>query len=177
MLKPVIRLIGALNSNSRPGEIGFGIGAGVLLGLIPGANLTWYALLIVFFILRINLPAMFLTLALVKLFVPAADPVLHALGRTVLTNPSLDTFFAGLYGMPLVPFTHFNSTTVMGGFIAGTVLLVPLALLSSLMVRLYRKAVLPKIRNSKIVKNLKRIPVVSKIVSAAANASTGIRKH
>ncbi|MBN2510856.1 MAG: TIGR03546 family protein, partial [Spirochaetales bacterium] len=119
MLKPIVKLLVALNSNSRPGEIGFGIAAGVILALVPGGNLTWFALMLLFCLFKLNLPSMALTAAIGKLIVPAADPLLHRIGSAILLQPALEGFFTRLYNMPLVPFTNFNSTTLMGALAAG----------------------------------------------------------
>ncbi len=158
-------------------EIGIAVGAGILMGLMPAGNALWVLLFAFFFILRIHLPSLILSAAIVKLAAPALDPLLHSLGSTVLKAPILEQPFASFYNTPLVPFTHYNSTTVMGSLISGLVLLIPAALLFSLLVRLYRKTLLPKIRNSKFVKNLKRIPIVSRIIQAMADTSSGISGH
>ena len=91
MIKALARLIVALNANARPAEIAAGAAFGVLLALVPGGNLLWYAIFAIAFLVKMNLAAMLLLLGLLRLVVPFADPALDALGYAVLGLPALRT--------------------------------------------------------------------------------------
>jgi len=168
-IRGIAKVLVAINSNQRAGEIASAIALGFLLALIPAGNLLWWLILILTLFLRINLAAELLALALFKLIVPLLDGLLHAVGYAILTAPPLQGLFTHLYNVPLVPFTRFNNSIVMGGFIAGLILLVPLYFLFRWLVRLYRNKIRDRIANSKIVKTFQRFPIVSAI-------TRGIRK-
>ena len=137
----------------------------LLLALVPAGNLLWIALFVLTLFLKINLAVMLLFLALFSLIIPLADPLLHRLGLLVLTQPDLFDLFTELYNVPLLPFTRFNDSVVMGSFLAGIVLFVPALLLFRFLVVTYRKSWQPKLAENKVVKSIARIPIVSKLSS------------
>ena len=147
----------------------------MLLALVPGGNLLWIrASSSIAFLVKMNLAAMFLLLGLLRLVVPFADPALDALGYAVLGLPALRTAFTTLQNLPVVPWTRFNDTVVMGGFVAGIVLWVPVFLLFVFLVNLYRRRIRERIARSRIARAIARVPLVStigKAVSAIGGAS------
>ena len=161
----IARIIASLNANRRAGEIGAGVAMGVLLALMPGRNLLWLLIFIVTVFLKLNLGVELLVLAVLKPLAPLADSWLHSLGLTVLTTGGLQEFFTTLYNIPLLPFTRFNNTVVMGSLLTGIILWVPLFLATGVLVRFYRKKIHPRLAESKIVKAFQRIPIVSKLIS------------
>jgi len=168
MIKSIARLVAALNANSRPWEIGAGAAFGLLLGLVPGANLLWIALFVLTFFLKLNMAMQFLLMGLARLLVPLVDPALDALGGAVLTAPFLQGLFTTLASAPVVPLTRFSSTLVMGGLVAGIVLWVPFLLLFTLLVKLYRRTLREKVANSRLAKAIARVPLFAAIGRAAA---------
>jgi hypothetical protein len=78
--------------------------------------------------------------------------------------------------MPFVPFTKFNNTLVAGGLASGIVLWLPVFLLVILLVPLYRDKLVPRIRNSKIVMAIKKLPVIAPLIDAVSKAALGSKK-
>jgi len=171
MISFFARIIVALNSNSRPGELASGAAFGFWLALIPGGNLLWTILFVTAFFLKHNLAAVLLCLAGFRLIVPAADPLLDRLGAVILEHPALQDFFTSLYNIPLMPWMRFNNTIVMGGFLTGLLLWLPLFLLVLFLVKLYRKKIASKLADSKLIRRLKKVPFISKLSSAVRKAS------
>jgi uncharacterized protein (TIGR03546 family) len=174
MIKALARLIVALNANSRPAEIAAGAAFGVLLALVPGGNLLWYAVFVIAFLVKMNLAAMFLVLGLARLAVPLADPVLDALGWLVLTLPPLQPSFTVLARLPVVPWTRFNDTVVMGGFLAGIALWVPAFVLFLFLVRLYRRRIRERIVHGRLARAIAKVPLfatLGKAIGAAGGAA------
>ena len=63
------------------------------------------------------------------LFVPVGfllDPVFHRIGASLLQAPSLRPLWTAMYNTPLVPYTNFNNTVVLGSFVGWLVLAVPI---------------------------------------------------
>jgi uncharacterized protein (TIGR03546 family) len=169
LIRAIAKVLVAINSNQRAGEIASAVALGFLLALIPAGNLLWWFILILTLFLKINLAAELLSLALFKLIAPLFDGTLHEVGYSVLTTTFLQGLFTSFYNIPIIPFTRFNNSVVMGGLIVGLVLLVPLYLLFKWLVRLYRQRIRDRIANSKIVKAFQRLPIVSTVIK-------GIRK-
>jgi uncharacterized protein (TIGR03546 family) len=157
----IAKLIAGLNANRRAGEIAAGVSMGVLLALIPGANLLWLLIFVLTVFLKLNLGIELLVLAILKPIAPLGDPLLHTLG----VSEELFGLFTSLYNVPLLPFTRFNNTVVMGGVVAGLLLWLPIFFLSRVLVRVYRKRIHPRLAESKIVKAFQRVPIVSKLIA------------
>lgn len=176
IIKWIVGFFSALNSNQRPGEVAGGIAFAFLLALMPPGNLLWMAVFTLTFFLKINSGMMTVFLLIFKIFAWLLDPLLHVIGYQVLTMPALNAFFAGLYNAPLMPFTKFNNTIVLGGFILGVVLWIPVFILFNILVRFYRDKLADKLRNSKLVQFFMKIPVLSSIINIVSKAVTMFSK-
>lgn len=98
----------------------------MLIGILPKDSLLTWLFFIVVMISTANLFC-----ALVSGFVFswigfALDPATHQLGGLVLTSSYLESTWTWLYELPLVPWTRFNNTVVMGNLIVGLALFVPI---------------------------------------------------
>jgi uncharacterized protein (TIGR03546 family) len=170
MLSLLAKLLAALNANSRPGEIAAAAAFGLMLALIPGGNLLWFALLVIVFLLKVHLASALIVMAAGKLIAPLADPLLEQAGLFILNRPALAPFFTSMANAPLLPYTSFNHSLVMGGFAAGMLLWVPVFLLFIPLVNLYRNTLRPKLAESRLVKGFQRFPLVNKLFKATAKA-------
>mgnify|MGYP001052309379 CR=1 FL=1 len=168
MVRWIATLVVAVNSNRRAGEVAAGIASGLLLALVPGGNLLWRVLFLLSFLLKLNLAAELLFLALFRLLVPLADGLLDPLGHFLLTLPALQEPFTALYNLPLVPLTRFNDTLVMGGLAAGVALWLPAFFGARALVSAYRRRWRDRLAGSRIVQIFRRVPLVSSIAAAAA---------
>ena len=174
MLKPIAKVIVALNGNLRKSQIAAGFSWGLLLGLIPAGNVFWIILFVISFFFRHHHASKMLVLAILKLVSAATGPLLDTLGWEILHIEALQPLFTMLYNMPFVPLTKFNNTLVAGGLVSGIILWLPAFFLISFLVPLYRNKLSPKIRESKVVKSIKNLPLVSALGKAISKAS-GVR--
>jgi uncharacterized protein (TIGR03546 family) len=170
MIRYIAKVFAALNAHGRPGEIAAGAACGLVLALIPGGNLLWFFLFLLFFFLKINTAMMFLVLALGKLLLSFLDPVLHEIGLAVLTLSAFEGIFTWLFNLPVLPLTRFNNTIVMGGLIGGIILWIPFFILGRIAVRAYRKVIRNRIADSKFVKGIKKVPLFSKLIKGYRKA-------
>ncbi len=162
----IARIIAVLNSNQRPVEVGAAVATALLLALMPSGNLLWIVIFLVSFLVRMNLGIELAFLAIFGLLAPLLDQVVDAVGYWFLTLPGLRGLFTALYAVPLLPFTRFNNSMVAGGLLLGIAAWVPFCLLGMRGVILYRRHVHPRIANSKLVKAIKRSPLVSRLSQA-----------
>jgi len=171
MIKPVAKLIVALNSNLGKKQVAAGFAWGLFFGLIPAGNVFWVVLFVVSFMFKHHHASKMLVMLLLQLASGVVAPLVDIVGWEILYVEALQPFFTELYNMPFVPMTRFNNTLVAGGLVIGTVLWLPVFLLVCALVPAYRNTLAPKIRNLKIVKTIKGVPIVSKLASAVAKIS------
>ena len=167
MLKAIVNLFKALCANSNPGEIAHAMACGLLLGLMPKNNLLWYLVFVFIFFIRFNKAAYLLMILFGAAVSPALDPLFDRLGYAFLTIPQFSAFFGELLDIPFVAFTKFNNSVVMGSFLAGLVLYIPVCLLGHLLVRLIRKYAVPALRRAPVFKTIANLPLIAKIASVA----------
>jgi uncharacterized protein (TIGR03546 family) len=160
LLKAIAKLILALNGNVKTSQIAAGLAWGVPLGLIPAGNIFWIVLFIVTFFFKHNHWSKIFFMLIVKLLSPLFIYQLDNFGWFVLHFEKLVPFFTTLYNMPLVPFTKFNNTLVMGGIVGGVILWLPVFIISTILIHAYRNTIAPLIRNSKIVKAIGKFPLL-----------------
>ena len=171
MISFIAKLIIALNSNTRPSELASGISFGLLLALLPGGNLLWIGIFVIAFFLKHNIAAMLLSLGLLRLFISFFDPFLDYIGGFILSIPQFYNFFTDLNNIPIIPYSNFNNSIVMGGFALGIILWLPFFFLIIFAVKIYRKKIAPKIAESKLVKAIKKVPIISKVTSSIQKLS------
>ncbi len=175
MFKGIVKLILILNSNQKPVQIAGAAALGLLLALVPAGNLLWIALFLLFFLVRVNRAVGLLFLLIFRLFAPLYDPLLDRIGYGMLTMGNLEPLWTGLYNMPLLPFTNFNDSLVMGGFLSGLILFIPALLLFSVLIRLYRNKLVPLWCNSKFYKKLSALPWFKKLTGAFSAGARAVR--
>ncbi len=155
LIKFLANIFSLLNSEVSPKQIAAGIAYGVLLGLVP-ASLFATFLLLLSFIINFNLAAVGLAAAIFKLVSYELDPLANRIGYHLLTQvPSLTHVWTKLYNMPLVPYSRFNNTLVMGSFVLGLLALIPSFFLAVLGVKLYRTHFRDKVLKFKVVQVVK----------------------
>jgi uncharacterized protein (TIGR03546 family) len=153
IIKFLAKILSVLNGEISPKQIAAGFAWGVLLGLIPLKGLLATLLLIVGFVVNINLTIMFVAAAIFKIFAYGVDPIANQIGFHLLTKvDGLHGLWTQLYNMPLVPYTKFNNTIVLGSFVIGLILLLPMYVAAHWGIVAYRKTLREKVQNWKITK-------------------------
>lgn len=150
LLKLIQSIIKTLHSDGTPGQVAAGIAVGSVLGLTPLMNL--HNLVVFGFILILNLSFGGAMLGW-ALFVPVGfllDPVFDAIGRGLLQHASLRPLWTDLYNTPLVPYTNFNNTVVLGSVIAWLALMVPIFFAARYGVARYRATLGERVRRSRV---------------------------
>lgn len=142
LLKPV-RLLGKLltDATSSP-QLAYGFALGMLIGLIPKDNLVALILSTVLVATRVNLGAAAAGTIVFSWLGMALDPISHQIGLGLLTWAPLEPVWTFLYGLPLVPWTHFNNTVVLGSLLLGANLFFPVYFFSRLVIDRNRPRIL-----------------------------------
>jgi uncharacterized protein (TIGR03546 family) len=132
-------LITLFQGEDDPRHIAAGFALGASLGLVPKNNLLAVLFFLLFFFFRLE-KGMALISALV--FTPLGymlDPVAHRIGYALLTLRPLKPLWTRLYNLPLVPWTKFNNTVVLGNFVLGLLFFFPLYFAGQRAILYYRK--------------------------------------
>ncbi len=171
MLKKLINLVKALNSNANPNQIAFAATCGFLLGFMPKNNALWYVLFLLFCFIRINKNTFFLITVLCSLITPFLDPAFHTIGIRVLEFGPLIPAYRILMTVPFMPLTKFNNTIVMGSFLTGVIVYIPVFFLFRVLVVTYRKHLRDKIIQSKLMKAFYKSSLIKKIADISAEVA------
>lgn len=167
MINFITKIFKALNSNSHPGEIAHAICCGMVLGFMPKNNALWYVLFFLLCFVRINKACYLLFTLLFSLVTPFLDPYFDKIGYAILSYEPFIPTYIKMLEIPYLPLTKFNNTIVMGTFVSGIALYIPVYIIARLIVRLWRTVIRRAFINSKFVAGLYKIPLISKFVSAA----------
>lgn len=156
VVKFLAKVLTVLNSEISPRQIAAGFAFGVLIGLVPVTGLLPLLLLLAAFLVNINLSIMAVSTAIFKLVAFGLDPVANRVGYTLLAKTAaLHGLWTKLYNMPVVPYTKFNNTLVLGSFVIGILLLIPMYFVGLWGVEKYRRDWREKVLASRIMQAFK----------------------
>jgi len=155
-LQFISKFFKVLRAGESPGLVAAGFTIGFVLGLSPHWTLQNIVIILIALLTKVNLASVFFAMFFFGFVAFIFDPAFHSLGYYVLTGmDALYPTWTNWYNMPIVPFSKFNNTVVMGSLLAGLVLAFPMFLISKKGIVGYRKNLAPKIENSKWVKAIK----------------------
>jgi uncharacterized protein (TIGR03546 family) len=152
ILKLIQSIIKALHSDGTPGQVAAGLALGSALGLTPLVNVHNLIVFALIVILNVSFGGGMLGWAL---FVPLGfilDPVFDRIGASLLQTPSLRPMWTELFNTPLVPYTNFNNTVVLGSVVGWLVLTLPIFFAARYGVARYRATIGERVRQSKFYK-------------------------
>ena len=154
ILRPLRLLFKALVVESTPTRMSYGLALGVLLGLVPKGNLLAIVLGFCVAATRVNLGVVACAAVAVTFASSSLDSTFDQVGVYVLGQPSLRTFWEAVYDTPMMPWTNFNNSIVMGSFICGLLLIWPVHRVSRPVFQKYAESVSKYIRDWRITKIL-----------------------
>jgi uncharacterized protein (TIGR03546 family) len=152
LLKLIQSIIKTLHSEGTPGQVAAGIALGSALGLTPLMNVHNLIIFALIVLLNVSFGGGMLGWAL---FVPVGfllDPVFDRIGATLLVTPSLRPLWTGWYNTPVVPYTNFNNTVVLGSLVSWLVLAIPIFFAARYGVARYRATIGERVRQSRFYK-------------------------
>ena len=151
ILKLLQSLVRELHSDGTPAQIAFGAALGAALGLTPIANVHNVVIVALLLVLNVSFGAGMLAWGL---FVPLGfilDPLFDRVGRVLLLEtPALTPLWTAWFNAPLVPYTNFNNTVVLGSVVIWLVLFAPIFALSHVAVVQYRRRYVERVRRSRL---------------------------
>lgn len=152
ILKQLFAFIKLLNSDTGNISLAMGMTCGFILGMTPALSLHSLLIFLILFFFRIQIGAALITAFFFKFVAFLLDPAFHAVGSKVLEIESLEAIYTTLYNLPIIPFTRFNNSIVMGSAVI-TIALSPLVfLISQFLIVKYRVTVLARFKQTKFWK-------------------------
>lgn len=154
ILKQLFAFIKLLNSDTGNISLALGMTCGFILGMTPTLSLHSLLIFLILFFFRIQIGAALVTAFFFKFVAYLLDPIFHSVGSSVLQMESLQGIFTTLYNMPIIPYTRFNNSIVMGSAVV-TIILSPFAYIaSSIFIKKYREIVVARFKTTKFWKAL-----------------------
>jgi len=155
-MKFVRNVLVALTGQTAPSELAGAVAMGMLIALIPKGNLLAHLLVLSLFLMRVNFALAAASTALFLLVTPLTDRLADALGYLLLVRAeTLKPLWTWLYNRPLLPWTGFNNTLVLGNLVLGLALYVPLYLLVKKGIALYQARLKDTVLKWKVVQMVK----------------------
>jgi uncharacterized protein (TIGR03546 family) len=149
LLKLIQSIIKTLHSAGTPGQVAAGMALGSALGLTPLMNVHNLIIFALLVLLNVSFGGGMLGW---MLFVPIGfllDPVFDGIGLQLLGAPSLRSLWTSWTNTPILPYTNFNNTVVLGSFVGWVVLAVPIFFAARYGVARYRATIGERVRQSK----------------------------
>ncbi|OGI08837.1 MAG: hypothetical protein A2Y40_05080 [Candidatus Margulisbacteria bacterium GWF2_35_9] len=160
MLRLIFKVIKVIQSNDSPKRLAWGFAYGGLLGLVPGFTIYHIVLFIGVYLFSVNIGMTLLSYAFFKVVTVFISRYTHIIGYKLLVDyVGLKAFWTSLYNVPIIPWTKFNNTVVLGGIILSFCLFIPNYFIMMQLIKLYRKNMRDKLKEKidkfKVVKILK----------------------
>ena len=152
LLKQLFAFIKLLNSDTGTTSLAMGMTCGFILGMTPTLSLHSLLIFLVLFFFRIQIGAAMIAAFFFKFVAFILDPAFDLVGTKVLEIESLKALYTTLYNMPIIPFTRFNNSIVMGSAVITFALSPIVFLLSRYLIVKYRVLFLARFKETKIWK-------------------------
>jgi uncharacterized protein (TIGR03546 family) len=152
MIQQIIGLIRIIHSETDPRQISLGFALGMIPGLTPLTSLHNLLVLLAILFFRVNIGAAMLSWGVFKILAYALDPLFHQIGLFLLTGVAfLQGLWTTLYNAPLVPYTRFNNSIVMGSLVFSLFAFYPVYWGGRFMVVKYRETWMERFNRLRIV--------------------------
>lgn len=155
IFKQLFSLLKVLNSETGENQIAVGICCGLILGFAPVFSLQTILVIILVLLFKIQAGAAFSTAFFFALVAFIFDPLFDMIGSKVLEIEALFPLFQTLYNMPIVPFTKFYNSVVMGAGITSIILAPIVFFTSKKLIQKYRITVVARFQSTKFWKGVK----------------------
>lgn len=155
LIRQIISLIQLLHSENGTAQIAWGLVLGLFLGFSPLLSLQAMFVLLILLFFRIQFGAAFLSAFFFKFIAFLIDPAADALGRWVLEMDGLRPLWTKMYNVPLLPYTRFNNSIVMGSFLVALILAPLFYFLFTKLIIKYRTHIVHRFEQTRLWKSLK----------------------
>ncbi len=165
IIKFIRKVVKILRGGAGTKEIFLGVLSGVLLGMIPGVNLTLLLAIWLMLLLNANIAFVLIGLGVGKLCCLALAPITFQIGYLIIHNIGLEGLFRFFNNTPVLALMDLDVYCLVGGIpvalvlgtVLGKVLASVVTKIRQQMVKAGEKEKLQKVGNNKLVKIFMRI--------------------
>lgn len=125
LIRQILFLRNAIIARDSAKQLAAGFACGIVLGLLPKGNLLAILVATLICSTRVSLGTAMVSALLFSLIGYFSDPLTDRMGQAFLSYPAFVPFWTMIYRWPLVPWTSFNNTVVMGSLVLGLLLWCP----------------------------------------------------
>ncbi len=155
MLTLLAKLLHALNSENSTRQIALAIALGFIVGLSPLFTLHNVAILFLVMVIRVHFGSFILAVSFFSGVGYLLSGLSISVGEGLLTSPALNSVFTTLYQFSIFKLAHWHNTYVLGSFVVGIMLAVPIYFISQFLIVKYRIHIMAFFEKFRIVKALK----------------------
>jgi len=156
-LNPLQFIFRLLIGADQPRAVAGGLAIGFFIGLTPGWPLHILLACLLLLILNVNISAAMIAMGLAVSLSWLFDPVINAIGSLFLQDiQALHSFWTWAYNNPVLAWTRFNNTMVMGALISGGISAILIATVGASLLIKYQTSWVAKLKNFKVFKWLQR---------------------
>lgn len=155
ILKQIFGLLKILNSENGEKQIALGICCGLILGFAPVLSLQTILVIIIILIFKIQAGAAFGSAFFFALVAFLLDPLFDLMGGYFLEIEALYPLYETLYNLPIIPFTKFNNSIVMGAAVVSVLMTPFVYFISRSLIVKYRKTFVARFKQTKLWKFIK----------------------
>ena len=142
----LIKLIKELNSANSEKLMIWAILLGLISGFLPTFNIITFIIIFIVFSIRIPLGLYFASWGFFSIVGYFMDYIFHKTGLSFLHANALNSIWTTLYNTPLLRWSGFNNSIIMGSLIWGIILSIILYFILSKSISSYRTNIFPKIQ-------------------------------
>lgn len=155
MIRQLLKVFKALNSNEAPWQLSLGLAFGGIIGLMPLWTPHNIVLLFLALLINLNFALLLLGFFFFSGIAYILDPVFHQIGLAVLTSSGMQDFWNEFFSNSLFLFDRLNNTLVMGSLIFSVISAVPLFFFINVLIRKYREHLQGLLEKIPLLKSLK----------------------
>jgi uncharacterized protein (TIGR03546 family) len=156
LFKLIQSLFKALNSEGTPSQVAAGIALGSMFGLTPLLSLHNLMMIVVIFLFNVSVPGAIIGWLVFTPVGFALDPSFDSVGAFLLLDvPGLSPLWYAIAAIPVVPFTSFNNTVLLGSIVGWVMLAWPIFFLARWGVRTYRATLFERVQSMPLYRAVK----------------------
>ncbi|MBK23189.1 MAG: TIGR03546 family protein [Halobacteriovorax sp.] len=155
LLKQIFGFLKLLNSDTGTNQLAAGVAAGFVLGMTPAFSLQTITIILLILFFRIQVGAALLGAFFFAFPAYLLDPVFNSVGSSLLESEGLKSLWTSLYNMPIIPYTRFYNSLVMGSGVVAFALSPFVFIGSKILIQKYRVVVVERFKETKFWKAVK----------------------
>ena len=155
MFSLIVKLLGALNSDTRPSQIAMSFVFAMIIGFNGFTSPLGLLVIVLLFAIRCNLSIFLAMSAVFGLLSLLLSPITQIVGEMLLTQASLVSLWTELYQTYWFRLASLNNTLVMGDLVVSIIMVIPMYFIAYRLVIKYRQSFMEYVNKFKVVQTLK----------------------